>query len=95
MDSPQLGLSNMKRPRLRESRYATHIFDQLSTWATHFLFFSGGKVRKFCRFEEFQEYHALVEAQTRVPLYTLLKQWVYDYVFSNSELERIFSASVM
>merc|ERR1712078_935800 len=58
--------------------YATHIFDQLSTWATHFLFFSGGKVRKFCRFEEFQEYHALVEAQTRVPLYTLLNQWVYE-----------------
>jgi ABC-type uncharacterized transport system ATPase subunit len=68
----------MKRPRLRESRYATHIFDQLSTWATHFLFFSGGKVRKFCRFEEFQEYHALVEAQTRVPLYMLIKQWVHE-----------------
>jgi CCR4-NOT complex subunit CAF16 len=58
--------------------YATHIFDQLSTWATHFLFFSGGKVRKFCRFEEFQEYHALVEAQTRVPLYMLIKQWVHE-----------------
>ena len=32
--------------------YATHIFDQLSTWGTHFLFFSHGKVRKFCPFSE-------------------------------------------
>jgi CCR4-NOT complex subunit CAF16 len=58
--------------------YATHIFDQLSTWATHFLFFSHGKVRKFCRFSEFEEYNSLVAQQTRVPLYALLKQWVYE-----------------
>merc|ERR1719443_695610 len=58
--------------------YATHIFDQLSSWATHFLFFSHGKVRKFCRFSEFEEYHSLVAQQTRVPLYSLLKQWVYE-----------------
>jgi len=58
--------------------YATHIFDQLSTWATHFLYFSQGKVRKFCRMSEFEEYHSLVAQQTRVPLYTLLKQWVYE-----------------
>merc|ERR1719484_491705 len=58
--------------------YATHIFDQLSTWATHFLYFSQGKVRKFCRMSEFEEYHSLVAQKTRVPLYTMLKQWVYD-----------------
>jgi CCR4-NOT complex subunit CAF16 len=58
--------------------YATHIFDQLAPWATHFLFFSGGKVRKFCPFSEFEEYHALVAQQTRVPLYSLLKKWVYE-----------------
>jgi CCR4-NOT complex subunit CAF16 len=58
--------------------YATHIFDQLSTWATHFLFFSHGKVRKLCKFSELEEYNALVAQQTRVPLYTLLKQWVYE-----------------
>jgi len=58
--------------------YATHIFDQLTTWATHFLFFSQGRVKKFCRFSEFEEFHALVAQQTRVPLYSLLKQWVYE-----------------
>merc|ERR1719487_19182 len=58
--------------------YATHIFDQLSPWATHFLFFSGGRVKKVCRFSEFEEYHSLVAQQTRVPLYSLLKQWVYS-----------------
>jgi CCR4-NOT complex subunit CAF16 len=58
--------------------YATHIFDQLTTWATHFLFFSHGKVRKFCPFSEFEEYHALVAQKTRVPLYTMLKNWVYE-----------------
>jgi CCR4-NOT complex subunit CAF16 len=58
--------------------YATHIFDQLAPWATHFLFFSQGRVKKLCRFSEFEEYNALVQQQTRVPLYALLKEWVYQ-----------------
>jgi len=58
--------------------YATHIFDQLAPWATHFLFFSHGKVKKFCTFSEFEEFNALVAQQTRVPLYSLLKKWVYE-----------------
>merc|ERR1719188_2759270 len=56
--------------------YATHIFDHLAEWATHVLFFSGGKVARCCTMEDFSEYHALVAQGARCPLYALMKEWV-------------------
>lgn len=57
--------------------YATHIFDSLAEWATHILFFSQAKIAKCCRMEDLSEYHALVAQNTRVPLYSLMKEWVF------------------
>jgi len=68
--------------------YATHIFDSLADWATHILFFSKAKVAKCCKMEDLQEYHSLVAQGTRVPLYTLIKDWVfreYDALVNVSE----------
>jgi CCR4-NOT complex subunit CAF16 len=57
--------------------YATHIFDQMADWATHFAFFSKGRLVRACTMSDLKEYHALVAAKTRVPLYALMKEWVF------------------
>jgi CCR4-NOT complex subunit CAF16 len=57
--------------------YATHIFDHLADWATDVLFFSKAEVAKCCKMAELTEYHDLVAKGTRVPLYTLMKGWVF------------------
>jgi len=58
--------------------YATHIFDSLADWATHVMFFAQGELKKCCPMSELKEYHDLVAAKDRVPLYTLMKQWVFQ-----------------
>merc|ERR1712028_199789 len=40
--------------------YATHIFDSLSDWATHVVFFSKAKMVTCCRIEDLTEYQDLV-----------------------------------
>lgn len=57
--------------------YATHIFDHLGEWATDILFFSKAEVAKCCKMADLTEYHDLVSKGTRVPLYTLMKEWVF------------------
>lgn len=57
--------------------YATHIFDSLADWATHVLFFSQSKVARCCTMKDLHEYHALVAQGTRVPLYALMRDWVF------------------
>lgn len=57
--------------------YATHIFDHLGEWATDMLFFSKAQVAKCCKMADLTEYHDLVQKGTRVPLYTLMKEWVF------------------
>jgi len=57
--------------------YATHIFDSLSDWATHVVFFSKAKICTNCRIEDLKEYQAMVSNGTRCPLYTLMKKWVW------------------
>eukprot|EP00932_Pfiesteria_piscicida_P012292 SRR837773.23632.p1 GENE.SRR837773.23632~~SRR837773.23632.p1 ORF type:complete len:512 (+),score=175.83 SRR837773.23632:79-1536(+) len=57
--------------------YATHIFDSLADWATHILYFSQAKIARCCRMADLQEYHALVAQGTRVPLYSLMREWVF------------------
>jgi CCR4-NOT complex subunit CAF16 len=57
--------------------YATHIFDQLADWATHMLFFAKGKLTRYCPMSELTEYQALCAEGARVPLYTLMKEWVF------------------
>merc|ERR1740130_2488233 len=58
--------------------YATHIFDCLADWATHIVFFAHGEIQRCCPMSELKEYHELVAAKDRVPLYTLMKQWVFQ-----------------
>lgn len=43
--------------------YATHVFDTISSWPTHILHLSNGKVRIFSKLDELEEYQ------------NLLKQW--------------------
>merc|ERR1719382_1753283 len=57
--------------------YATHIFDSLASWATHLLYFSKGGIAKCCRMKDLTEYHDLIAQGTRVPLYSLMKEWVF------------------
>jgi len=57
--------------------YATHIFDQLADWATHFAYLSKAKVARVCAWEDFTEFHARAASGVRVPLYDLLKEWVF------------------
>merc|ERR1719210_2728838 len=56
--------------------YATHIFDSLADWATHMLFFAKGKIAKCCKMADLKEYHDLVSQGTRVPLYSMMREWV-------------------
>eukprot|EP00450_Noctiluca_scintillans_P040230 CAMPEP_0194479686 /NCGR_PEP_ID=MMETSP0253-20130528/2729_1 /TAXON_ID=2966 /ORGANISM="Noctiluca scintillans" /LENGTH=563 /DNA_ID=CAMNT_0039318953 /DNA_START=111 /DNA_END=1802 /DNA_ORIENTATION=+ len=56
--------------------YATHIFDHLASWATHFVFFSNAKVMRCCLMKDLVEYQSLVASGVRCPLYTLMKEWV-------------------
>jgi CCR4-NOT complex subunit CAF16 len=57
--------------------YATHIFDYLAHWCTHVLHFSAAKVARCCSMADLHEYHALVANGTKVPLYALLRDWVF------------------
>eukprot|EP00929_Paragymnodinium_shiwhaense_P068174 TRINITY_DN3425_c0_g1_i4.p1 TRINITY_DN3425_c0_g1~~TRINITY_DN3425_c0_g1_i4.p1 ORF type:complete len:581 (-),score=139.31 TRINITY_DN3425_c0_g1_i4:562-2223(-) len=57
--------------------YATHIFDSLADWATHILYFSKGKIAKCCAMKDLKEYHDLLANKTKVPLYSLMKEWVF------------------
>eukprot|EP00928_Gymnodinium_smaydae_P098236 TRINITY_DN9095_c0_g1_i1.p1 TRINITY_DN9095_c0_g1~~TRINITY_DN9095_c0_g1_i1.p1 ORF type:complete len:584 (-),score=94.05 TRINITY_DN9095_c0_g1_i1:314-2065(-) len=60
--------------------YATHIFDSLAEWATHCLHFSKAKVARCCKMQDLTEYHDRVAKGVRVPLYSLMKEWVFrDY----------------
>jgi CCR4-NOT complex subunit CAF16 len=56
--------------------YATHIFDSLADWGTHFVFFSKAQILKCNRFEDLKEYQDLVSQGARCPLYKLVKDWV-------------------
>jgi len=56
--------------------YATHIFDSLSDWATHVVYFSKSKIVKNSRIDELTEYTDLVAQGVRCPLYTIMKKWV-------------------
>lgn len=57
--------------------YATHIFDHLAEWATHLLFFSQAKVAKFCSMDDLEEYHELLNAGVKCPLYAMFKEWIF------------------
>jgi ABC-type uncharacterized transport system ATPase subunit len=57
--------------------YATHIFDSLAEWATHVVFFSEAQVARCCSMADLEEYHTLIAQGARVPLYTLMKDWIF------------------
>jgi len=70
--------------------YATHIFDSLADWATHILYFAKGKIARCCKMADLTEYHALVAQGTRVPLYSLMREWVlreYDVLVAEEDTE--------
>merc|ERR1719476_127104 len=58
--------------------YATHIFDHLADWATDILFFSKAQIAKCCRMADLKEYHDMVAKGVRVPLYKLMRDWVFQ-----------------
>jgi CCR4-NOT complex subunit CAF16 len=57
--------------------YATHIFDYLAHWATHVLFFSQARVARCCTMADLHEYHGLIANGAKVPLYALMREWVF------------------
>lgn len=64
--------------------YCTHIFDHLEGWASHVLHLSQGSVVKFCPMEELHEYTQLCNEQNPTPLYSLVRNWIYqEYSISN------------
>merc|ERR1711957_638941 len=70
--------------------YATHIFDGLADWATHMLYFSKAKIATCCKMADLTEYQALVSKGTRVPLYSLIREWVnreYDVLVAEEDKE--------
>jgi len=70
--------------------YATHIFDGLADWATHMLYFSKAKIAKCCKMSDLTEYQELVSQGTRVPLYSLIREWVnreYDVLVAEEDKE--------
>jgi len=75
------GLLNFLRHETEERGatifYATHIFDRLAEWATHIIYFQKGRITRCCAMKDLHEYHELVNAGDRVPLYNLMKQWVF------------------
>jgi len=83
--------------------YATHIFDYLADWATHMLFFSKAKVAKCCSMEDLHEYHELVRGGTKVPLYTLIRDWVFqeyealpaEYPCEGADVEKEMESNVL
>jgi CCR4-NOT complex subunit CAF16 len=76
------GLLNFLRAETEERGatifYATHIFDCLADWATHVLFFKKGEPYRCSSMADLKEYHELVNAKDRVPLYSLMKRWVFE-----------------
>jgi CCR4-NOT complex subunit CAF16 len=58
--------------------YATHIFDHLADWATDMLFFSKARIAKSCSMADLREYHDMVAKGVRVPLYKLVRDWVFQ-----------------
>jgi CCR4-NOT complex subunit CAF16 len=57
--------------------YATHIFDYLAHWATDLLFFSQARVARCCTMADLHEYHSIIASGAKVPLYALMKAWVF------------------
>jgi CCR4-NOT complex subunit CAF16 len=72
--------------------YATHIFDSLAPWATHCLHFSQAKIARCCKMEDLKEYHDRVAAGTRVPLYSLMKEWVFREYAPQKALDNVAGA---
>jgi len=78
------GLLNFLRRETEEKGatilYATHIFDSLADWATHCLHFSKARIARMCKMQDLKEYHDRVANGVRVPLYSLMKEWMFkDY----------------
>merc|ERR1719454_1719136 len=74
------GLLNFMRKETEEKGatifYATHIFDSLADWGTHFVFFSKAQIAKCSIFEDLKDYQDFVSQGVRCPLYKLVKQRV-------------------
>lgn len=58
--------------------YATHIFDNIEGWPTHILYLSRGRVKVFLPIDKCQRYAALKAGGCLTPLYTLVRDWLYQ-----------------
>ena len=56
--------------------YATHVFDNLETWATHLLWIDAGAVRHFSRLAEIEELSELMQQRAHNPLMQLVARWL-------------------
>eukprot|EP00922_Rhytidocystis_sp_ex-Travisia-forbesii_P022484 GHVS01032921.1.p1 GENE.GHVS01032921.1~~GHVS01032921.1.p1 ORF type:complete len:268 (+),score=26.89 GHVS01032921.1:122-925(+) len=58
--------------------YATHIFDNLEGWPTHIMYLRRGRVAMFSPMEQVSRYHQLKKDGVLNPLYTIVRDWLYD-----------------
>ncbi|CEM38192.1 unnamed protein product [Vitrella brassicaformis CCMP3155] len=76
--------SLMRMLRLESERrgvtilYATHIFDNMEGWPTHILYLRKGQIHTFCKMEDFTQYHRLRAEGCLMPLYTVVREWLYE-----------------
>jgi len=75
--------------------YATHIFDSLASWGTHMIHFSKAQVARMCKMDDLTEYHDMVADGTRVPLYSLMKKWVFKEYDAPVSLDNLADAPVV
>jgi len=58
--------------------YATHIFDGLERWATHFARLSAGRVLQYGATTDFSEYQKLLETGCTSPLLKVVLSWLME-----------------
>eukprot|EP00922_Rhytidocystis_sp_ex-Travisia-forbesii_P022485 GHVS01032922.1.p1 GENE.GHVS01032922.1~~GHVS01032922.1.p1 ORF type:complete len:265 (+),score=54.75 GHVS01032922.1:395-1189(+) len=58
--------------------YATHIFDNLEGWPTHILYLKRGRLALFSPMEKVHRYHQLKAEGVLNPLYTTVRDWLYE-----------------
>jgi len=68
--------------------YATHIFDGLERWATHFARINRGQLVQCSEVNGFAEYKALMDAKAKSPLLKTVMGWLREEKAQFSELKR-------
>jgi len=64
----------------------------LADWATDFIHFSKAKVARTCSMADLKEYHALVANGTRCPLYSMMKELIFQEYNTPVAIDRVTDA---